>query len=205
MDWTKVEATTSVVCGVLTAIAMGINVWPGPQIKAKKGTEGQSVVAKVPMWLRFVAVSLVASFIFSAIAIYAAWSREVYQVPLDKLERVADRHFVNETVELDGKNFEHCTFDNVKLLFRGRRISRMADSVFNGTVAITTDSDAISGFGELLNGFEFITDDGIGEDSQQNFWVAKKFPPGANRRIKETFQARPCVCKGDVPPRLLPD
>ena len=36
-----------------------------------------------------------------------------------KLETVYGRSFVNETVVMDNRAFDHCTFENVKLIYHG--------------------------------------------------------------------------------------
>jgi hypothetical protein len=89
------------------------------------------------------------SFLLSTVSIYSVW-RADYDVPLDQMEHVRHRNFLNETVEIDGRDFEDCTFTNVKLMMHGKKSGAFHHGTFYGTVALTTDTDALFAFGEAL-------------------------------------------------------
>lgn len=49
-----------------------------------------------------------------------------------------DQHFKNERVELDGKMFHNCEFENCELVFSGDRPPTFSDNRFVDTVFILT-------------------------------------------------------------------
>ena len=50
-----------------------------------------------------------------------------------------DKTFRNERVELDGKMFHNCEFDNCELVFTGDRPPTFSDNRFVDTVFVMTD------------------------------------------------------------------
>jgi hypothetical protein len=62
------------------------------------------------------------------------------------VETVYAKSFLNETVVLDGKTFDHCHFENVKLLYHGLGPVRFNQSDFKGEVYFGSDNIAINQF-----------------------------------------------------------
>jgi hypothetical protein len=84
------------------------------------------------------AVVLVAGLVYG----FGRIARPSYQpMAAAEMVQVIDKQFVNESVEVDGKNFVGCTFTGVRFIFRGRKEFRMAEGTFEGPVVIQTDGD----------------------------------------------------------------
>jgi len=64
--------------------------------------------------------------------------------PVFKLVRGVKFH--NETVELDGKRFEDCTFTNVTVMFHGTAPMEIENSEFAGSLLIQSDDPAVNHF-----------------------------------------------------------
>jgi len=62
------------------------------------------------------------------------------------LKQIRNRTFRNETVEIDGREFIDCTFDNVQFRYDGKAIPRFTNVHFklNGTYAIASQNSAIA-------------------------------------------------------------
>jgi hypothetical protein len=67
----------------------------------------------------------------------------------DKNEVMSRKSYLNETVEIDGKTFDHCSFTNVTLMYHGTASTSFLDSTFQGSLALRTDNVAAKGFGFL--------------------------------------------------------
>lgn len=63
-----------------------------------------------------------------------------------KEETVYAKSFMNETVELDGKKFDRCNFENVKLLYHGLGPVEFVGGTFKGTIWFGSDNIAINQF-----------------------------------------------------------
>lgn len=129
---------------------------------------------------RLVGILLVIAFALSSFSIYIWTVRspgmDTFQPPPVKdLKLIKDQTFINETVELDGKNFEHCNFVNVKFLFHGYKTMVVKHSDFYGTIVITTDRPAISAFGELLAIFEAFGPETTVDTNQGTIRITKVF------------------------------
>lgn len=97
-------------------------------------------------WMLVLALSICA-LIFSCIGLYRTLYYGDYkrwQSP--KQETVYAKSFVNETVELDGKIFDHCHFENVKLIFHGHAPVTFNQSDFKGELYFGSDNIAINQF-----------------------------------------------------------
>jgi hypothetical protein len=62
---------------------------------------------------------------------------------------VTRRNYMNETVEIDGVAFDHCTFTNVNLYFRGRANWAFLESRFSGSIVLQTDDPSTKAFHQL--------------------------------------------------------
>ncbi len=63
-----------------------------------------------------------------------------------KLERIIRHTFTNTTVELDGKSFEDCRFENVTLMFHGTAPFALINVTLAGSIKTATDNKAIRNF-----------------------------------------------------------
>jgi hypothetical protein len=92
--------------------------------------------------------------------------REFKYLPDDKLTVVSDQQFVNETVDMDGKKFEHCTFVNVTMHIAGKRNTALFNNQFGGPIRLHFDSmEAVSSAGSivtLLNSANMVTNGRVG-------------------------------------------
>jgi hypothetical protein len=191
MDWNKLGSIGSFVSGIFGVVTFIVAVWPYPQIKAAlaaKKTGKQSHVIRIP---KMIAIPVVASLILSSLSIYAAWhpvARFEYPPDFQHLEKIdcddppySGKKFVNETVELDGKEFLNCNFVNVRLLFRGNQTFAIQHNVFDQSIVFATDNHAVAAYGEMLavSGALGTPDKGVtwGSD-KETFWVKRAFPLG---------------------------
>jgi hypothetical protein len=71
------------------------------------------------------------------------------------LEVVADKYFTNQTVEVDGKDFRDCHFQNVTLLFHGRKHFGLAHSGI-GNINLASDNSAVLSSWVLAKGLGFL-------------------------------------------------
>jgi len=73
-----------------------------------------------------------------------------YRKPtFDKQETISRRTFTNETVEVDGKLFDHCHFVNVTLIYHGLAPVTFIESAFQGNTLFGTDNHAAKSFARL--------------------------------------------------------
>ncbi len=155
MDWTKVGAVGSLIGGICAAVTFGATVWPWPQIRALRAKQSDSPKPTLysPPKLKLFGGLLALSFFLSTISIYSVW-RADYDTPIDQMEHVRHRNFLNEIVEIDGRDFEDCTFTNVKLMSHGKKSSAFHHGTFYGTVALATDNDACPASGKQCGVWE---------------------------------------------------
>jgi hypothetical protein len=100
---------------------------------------------------------------------------------------VRNYKFRNETVELDGKRFEDCEFENSTIMFHGHAPTEMTDPKFSGSLQIATDDPAINNFitlSETLRSaphvakFDCVSVDDHGHKKDQiSSWTRVKFRP----------------------------
>ena len=64
---------------------------------------------------------------------------------LDKNEVVNRRSYFNETVEIDGKTFDHCSFSNVTFVYHGLANTTFLEPQINGNTFLKTDNQAAKG------------------------------------------------------------
>jgi hypothetical protein len=100
---------------------------------------------------------------------------------LDCADPAHPKTFMNETVEIDGKDFENCKFINVRLVYHGKQTAASRNCEFDGTIVLYTDKGDIAVFGDLLAIFGILQTPAQGVtwgDAKSEFWVAKTFLPG---------------------------
>jgi hypothetical protein len=113
------------------------------QVQASEISEAESPIIR-KKWKLVAAIILFAlSFASSGVGFYLLAHRS--GMPDEswlsqKQETIYARSYQNETVELDGKNFDHCHFSNVKLNFHGRAPFSFIQSDFNGEIWFGTDN-----------------------------------------------------------------
>ncbi len=67
-----------------------------------------------------------------------------------RLERVFSHHYLNESVVVDGKLFDRCTFTNVTFVHKGTgRFAFAPENQFGGTIAVTTDVPSLASMSAL--------------------------------------------------------
>jgi len=81
---------------------------------------------------------------FSVYAVYASSHRYTTSV-----ETLTGFTYANQMVEMDGRRFENCTFENSTLMYRGKGEVYRAGCRFVGNVVLTTDHPAITTFVRL--------------------------------------------------------
>ncbi len=195
VDWNKVGAIGTIIVGLPGIATFFVTIWPYPQLKARRENrkDGSTVVAIGP---KIIAVSLIASVVLSCISIYGAWHPARFKFPPDyaHLEHIdceagpnAGRKFVNEAVEVDGKQFVNCYFENTKFLFHGKDTFSLQHNVFEHGVVYATDNHAIGAYGELLAVSRMLEtpDHGVTWTSDKgSFSVSRVFPPGQQQLIR---------------------
>lgn len=111
--------------------------------------ESAAINSSTPGFFKAFAPLFLAAFalLLSAFGLYRTYqSRDVEEWQDPKQEMVYAKSFLNETVELDGKSFDHCHFENVKLLYRGLGPTSFTQSDFKGSVLLGSDNLAIRNF-----------------------------------------------------------
>jgi hypothetical protein len=93
--------------------------------------------------------------------------------PINSLERVEGQNFNSETVEVDGKYFEDCTFTNATLLLHGKRTEAFYHATWNGSTTVMTDNPIIATYLEMLIAFKPFDSNRVlvREDHQGKMWV----------------------------------
>ena len=109
--------------------------------------------------------------VFSAIVILASW-RTLFPPDsfrsLDsiRLSRVQHKQFVNETVVLDGKDFENCSFVGVTLEFRGVEGFVLDNNNFSGAIKFSfrdkATRAAVAAVIQLMGNGNMITNGAVG-------------------------------------------
>ena len=100
---------------------------------------------------------------------------------------VRNHKFTNETVELDGKRFEDCEFENTTILFHGNAPTELINPKFRGSLQILSDNPAINNFitlSEILRSaphvakFDCVSIDEAGHKKQAiSSWTRLRFKP----------------------------
>src|ERR1700730_6839312 len=102
----------------------------------KKLKRGEAQMPKVSS-NKALGVAILIGLCFSTYSLYLNYQRLPHfetpdAVPLKSLELIENRSFTNATIEIDGKNFEHCNFTNVSFVFRGRKTAAIRYNNFQG-------------------------------------------------------------------------
>lgn len=149
----KMGAIGSFLGGIFGTLTFVIVVWPWPQIKARKAAQP---IPKLSPIQKLISIPLVLSLLLSAFAIYSAWRPSITPAEWYKqrqsLELVEGKQFVNEQVELDGKQFNDNTFTNVTLVYKGQKPSGMLNNHFRGSLVVKIISGPQSTGADIIHG-----------------------------------------------------
>jgi hypothetical protein len=196
MDWNQVGAIATVIVGLPGIVTFFKTTWPYPQLKRLNAAVDIQAMIPVAIGPKIIAGSLIGSVVLSCVSIYAAWHPAKFKYPPDfgHLQQIdceagpnAGRKFVSETVEIDGKEFVNCYFENAKLLFHGNDTFSLQHNLFEHSVVYTTDNHAIAAFVELLAVSEMLEtqEHGVTFNSGKGFTsVSRTFPPGQQRLMR---------------------
>jgi hypothetical protein len=150
-NWNKVGALTGLGCLTLAAATFAIQIWPYPQLK---GTPAAIIVSGP----KLIAVFILLGFVFSAFALLRSrasasksgegdW-RQKFMHPT--WEFITGHSFTNQTVEVDGKSFRECKFENVTLLFHGKAaFDFVGTNQILGSLSLNSDNPAVNMYSKL--------------------------------------------------------
>src|SRR5579883_332373 len=163
MDWNKLGAIGSLGSFIIGGILFVVQVWPGPQIQARfrVPSDHSSPVNGIGLlgW-RAIGILLVVGFLLAAFSLYASWTPKSYPIKWtmtrENEQVIYGRIYRNETVEIDGKKFDHCQFENATLLYHAVAPVDFLNDQFRGTVLLKTDNDAAKGFLKLATDIQTI-------------------------------------------------
>ena len=65
------------------------------------------------------------------------------------LEVIVGKKYINESLEVDGKRFEHCDFTNVTFMYHGLAEYSIVEDSFHGSLQLITDNISIEAFETL--------------------------------------------------------
>jgi hypothetical protein len=138
--WEKFGLWVGIVASIVTLIAFFLEY--GPKIWGAKAMLG-TTYPKISAGLLIIAFGL------SAFSIYL-WTRKAnplhWTMTQDQEEVIYGKTFRNETIEIDGKKFDHCRFENVTLIYHALAPADFVEATWSGNVYINTDNDAAKGF-----------------------------------------------------------
>lgn len=147
---------------------------------------------QVPRWVKRLGASnvllacfIISGLVFSAVQLYRQANYQCFnpadldasKLDLRSLERIEKKQYSNETVEVDGKYFEDCTFENVTFLFHGRKTAAFYHNNVYVGVKLLTDNQAIAAYTEFMLPFRMLgADVQWGEDQNtHSVWLKRRF------------------------------
>jgi hypothetical protein len=95
----------------------------------------------------FLLAAVIGSLAMSATGWYQAEHPKVDAWKFPQTQTIYAKSYINETVELDGKVFDHCHFENVKLLYHGLGPVSFVQADFKGQIWLGSDNIGIRNFG----------------------------------------------------------
>lgn len=72
------------------------------------------------------------------------------------LTEIRHRNFLNESVLMDGKSYENCSFMNVTFIYNGTARFGFRNNVLSGQITVRTDNDAVFATGVLFKGLDLV-------------------------------------------------
>src|ERR1035437_6290532 len=116
------------------------------------GVDWRSLKAKIPtsLWGRnglFLALIL-GSLAMSVVGWYQSTHRNYLRWHMTPAEEQVfyGQSYRNEKVEMDGKKFDHCKFENVTLMYHSIEPAELLECQISGCTYLRTDNDAAMGF-----------------------------------------------------------
>ena len=99
----------------------------------------------------FMVLALLGSLGMSCVGWYQSSHRDLlhWRMTQGEEELVYGRTYRSESVVIDGKKFDHCTFDNATLIFHGLAPTDFEESTWKGNIYVRTDNDAAKGFARI--------------------------------------------------------
>jgi len=141
--WEKFGLWVGIVASVVTLVVFVLEY--GPKIWGAKAMLGTA-------YPKISAILLVLAFALSAFSIYL-WTANRppdVQKPLSPVtQTIYGQTYINQEVEVDGKKFDHCHFENVTFFLHGKASWEFNESTLNGKIGLRTDNRAISSFNDL--------------------------------------------------------
>jgi len=110
---------------------------------------------------KVILVVVACSLILSTLAILISFPRKTSVTVFPKMydfTEITNRHFLNESVVLDGYRFEHCEFVNVTFVWNGSGPFEIINCDRHGAFRLNSKNDAINSTLRLLVGFKFLAD-----------------------------------------------
>jgi hypothetical protein len=105
---------------------------------------------------------------WAAIATKAYRKPDVKQWYSTKQETIYGQSYINQTLEIDGKSFDHCHFTNVNFIFHGLAPTDFKEVTMQGDIQFKTDNVAAKGYARLIKAFPNAIPDWRGEDVHGN-------------------------------------
>lgn len=122
------------------------------------GAAGVSGIASIPpLWIGAISILL---FALAAVACHVIAARQNQA----QAEVIKGKHFLNEAVDLDGKHYYECTFQNVRFVFSGKHKIGISKCTFSGIVLVPTSPESnqalglVAGLGMLPAGVRIFSE-----------------------------------------------
>jgi len=137
--------------GMLVGIAALIQILEYFGIRPKHWQVAMNTQSKWRLWLMIVLVAIALG--MSAFSLYSSLHRvsnAQFQFS-DKapLQVIQDKKYVNETVDVDGREFEDCNFSNVTLVYDGVAPYEFVGDHFDGSIRLLSRNPSIVDYGAL--------------------------------------------------------
>ncbi len=136
--WTFiVAAVTGLLClpPCLEALGLRVRIFGSKPMAPSKGR-----------WVTLLVITIVLLIISSA-GLYRTFYKELNR---NEMQLVSHRTFANEEVEVDGKNFVDCTFNNATVVFKGTKRFYIDHSHLAGTIRIRAEDRATREFTDKI-------------------------------------------------------
>jgi hypothetical protein len=97
-----------------------------------------------PVWMAL----LLCTWLLVGYDIYDRNTSDAYHWKMrqDQERAVYGKSYRNESVQIDGKKFDHCNFENVTFIYAGVAPTDLVECHFTGTTYLKTSSDALKGY-----------------------------------------------------------
>jgi hypothetical protein len=145
-------------------VQAGIWVATGIGRFVKKNEGGMS---KPILSSKALTAAIVIGILTSAYSLYLNYRPRAFEYDhRAKFQVISGRFYENEVVDLDGKDYENCTFVNVTLRYDGTTDVRVNHNDFKGTLSFRSDNPAIQGELAVLRGIGLLNVPLVGADGK---------------------------------------